>query len=640
MYLFWTFIVRQLNGEKLRALASVLGIALGIAVVLGVRIANESSVQGFEKALELVAGKTSLEIVGAGPDLSEERLLQLGWLETFGQISPIIDGEARASFPAGPSESLRILGVDILRDESFREYHLVRLAGQSRDPNTREFLDLLNNPRSIVLTQKFARRHGLDLGSNLSLIIGDRLETLEVRGLLLDRGPAQALDGTFALMDIAAAQWVFRRLGRIDRIDLQLKTGMSVDEAEAAVAARLPKGLAVQRPSRRGREVEKMLEAFHFNLTALSHIALLVGLFLIYNTVSLSVITRRQEIGILRALGVSRRRVLGLFLAEAGLLAALGCALGFVLGRWLAWGTLKLTSTTVDRLYIRSAAEPMPVEVEHLALAFAVGMPLALLAALVPALEASRVAPTTAIRGTDWLESRFRLSRKQRWLPPILFGLAAWFACFDSVEGIPLFGYAACLAMVFGVAFLVPALLQVSGRVGSFLLKRFTRVEAHLANANLEGSIPRISISVAALAVSLSMLVSIAVMIGSFRETVEYWVQQTLRSDLYLVPAARSNILSESALSPEVVRQVSLNPNVAAIDRFVSFGISYQGRRVVLGCGDFAVLLERGGLLFKAPRQGHLAMRAAIGEDAVVVSESFALRNRKAVGDTLLLKHA
>ncbi len=326
-----------------------------------------------------------------------------------------------------------------------------------------------------------------------------------------------------------------------------------------------------------------------------------------------------------------------MFLAEAGLLAGLGCALGLVLGRWLALGALRLTSTTVDRLYIQSAAEPMPVGFEHLALAFAVGMPLALLAALVPALEASRLAPTIAVRSADWLESRFRLSWRQQWLPPTLFGLAACFACFDSVEGVPLFGYAACLATVFGVAFLVPAVLYACGRAGSCLLKRFTRVEAHLANANLKGSIPRISISVAALAVSLSMLTSIAVMIGSFRETVEYWVQQTLRADLYLAPAARSSIWSEAALSPEVVRQVSLNSNVAAVDRFVSFGMAYQGRRVVLGSGDFPVLLERGGLLFKAPARGRSAMRAAIGEDAAVVSESFALRHEKAVGDTVFL---
>ncbi|MDE2963434.1 MAG: ABC transporter permease, partial [Acidobacteriota bacterium] len=294
MDLFRTFILRRLRKEKLRALATVLGVALGIAVVLAVRMANQTSVRSFEAALEMVAGKTSLEIVGSGQGLREERLLELDWLERFGQISPVIEGEARASFPSGEREWLRILGVDILRDETLRDYSLVRFADRQHSPTPREFLQLLSDPGAIVLTQKLARRHGLDPGSGLDLDIGDRRDTLTVRGLLLDRGPARALNGTFALMDIAAAQWLFGRLGRIDRVDLRLKSEISIDRAEAAIAARLPEGLSVQRPSRRGRQVEKMLEAFHFNLTALSHIALLVGLFLIYNTVSLSVITRRR----------------------------------------------------------------------------------------------------------------------------------------------------------------------------------------------------------------------------------------------------------------------------------------------------------------------------------------------------------
>ena len=637
MHLFRTFILRRLRKEKVRALATVLGVALGIAVVLAVRMANQSSVRSFESALEMVAGKTSLEIVGSGQGLREERLLELDWLQRFGRISPVIEGEARASLPSGTTEWLKILGVDILRDETFRDYRLVRFADRQQSPTPREFLQLLSDPGAIVLTQKLAQRHDLDLGSGLDLDIGDRRETLTVRGLLLDRGPARALNGTFALMDIAAAQWLFGRLGRIDRVDLRLKPGISIDRAEAAIAARLPEGLAVQRPSRRGRQVEKMLEAFHFNLTALSHIALLVGLFLIYNTVSLSVITRRQEVGILRALGVSRRQVAGLFLAEAGLLATLGCTLGILLGGWLARGALRLTGSTLDRLYIRSAAEPVSLGPDHLVLAFAVGIPLALLAALVPALEASRVAPTEAARGADRVESRFRLSWRQRWLPPILSAMAVGFACLDSVDGLPLFGYAACLSTVFAVAFLVPVVLHVSGRAGSWLTRRWTGVEALLANANLSGSISRISISVAALAVSLSMVTAISIMIGSFRETVQYWVEQTLRADLFVAPATRSNVYSESTLSPEVVRLISTNPRVAAVDPFTSYNIDYQGRRVLLGSGDFEVHLSRSGLLFKAPRQARSAMRAAIGEDAAVVSESFALRHRKAVGDRLVL---
>jgi putative ABC transport system permease protein len=168
---------------------------------------------------------------------------------------------------------------------------------------------LLADPRSILLTEKFARPRGLTLGSRFPLIIGDRRREFVVRGLLLDEGPARALQGNFALMDIAAAQLAFNRLGTLDRVDVKLKRGLRLDAAEDEIKGKLPQSLMVTRPESGYREVEKMIAAFHFNLSALGSIALLVGLFLIYNTVSISVITRREEVGALRAVGASRRLV-------------------------------------------------------------------------------------------------------------------------------------------------------------------------------------------------------------------------------------------------------------------------------------------------------------------------------------------
>ena len=191
-------------------------------------------------------------------------------------------------------------------------------------PTTTDLLQLLTDERSVVITEKLARRHDYSLGGEITLLAGDRVNAYIIRGLLKDQGPARVLDGNFVLMDIAAAQLAFDRLGRLDRIDVQLAPGRSVESAVGEIARRLPAGLHAQRPSRRSEQVETMLAAFHLNLTALSWIALLVGLFLVYNTVTISVVARREEIGTLRALGVSRRQVLGLFLGEAAALAAAG----------------------------------------------------------------------------------------------------------------------------------------------------------------------------------------------------------------------------------------------------------------------------------------------------------------------------
>src|SRR6185436_7713445 len=275
------------------------------------------------------------------------------------------------------------------------------------------------------------------------------------------------------LMDIAAAQLAFSRLGLLDRVDVKLKPGIDVDAAEAEIAKRLPASLAVTRPQEGYGQVEKMIAAFHFNLTALGSIALLVGLFLIYNTISISVITRREEIGSLRAVGAGRGVVLALFLGEALLFATAGAGIGLGLGRLMANAAVRFTATTVETFYVASAATQtagaQSIGLIDVVLAFAVALPLASIAAALPALEASRVRPIEAMRGAERLSGAFKPSLKLTALALVLFGLGYALSRLDAVNGLPLFGYAAALALTFGGAFLVPASLWLACRIGARL---------------------------------------------------------------------------------------------------------------------------------------------------------------------------
>ncbi len=634
MRLFRLFILRHLGHERARSVSAVLGFALGIAVIVAIRLANASSLRGFESALEIISGKTSLEITSPG-GVDETRIPELAWLGAYGVLSPVLEGDARVSTASG-AEVVRVLGVDILRDRALRDYRLLDFGG-GRQPDSREFLALLVDPHSVILTARFAGRFGVTAGQEVEIAIGDRAQRFTVRGLLRDTGPAQALDGNVALMDIAAAQWAFASLGRLTRIDVRLNDGVAVDDAERRIAARLPAGLSVQRPARRGREVEKMLQAFHFNLSALSYVSLLVGLFMIYNTISVSVVARREEIGSLRALGAGRATVLGLFLGEAAILAAAGCGLGLLLARYLALGAVSLTSTTVSVLYRGVVSPPPAVGFGDAVLAFAVGLPLALVSASIPALEAARVPPADAVRGADRLETRYRLRLRHLSFPALLL-LAGWgLARLGPVGGLPVFGFCSALLIVFGGAALTPLVLFLLARAGRRPLARLLNVEGMLAHANLSGSVPRLSVSVAALSLSLSMMVAIAVMVGSFRATVIYWVGQTLRADLYLSPALRGASGAPAALSPEVVQAVTADPAVSAVDPFRREEAPFGGGTITLGCSDFSVLLARGGLMFKSPREGRRAALAAVGTDAVVASESFCLKHGYADGDRVEL---
>ena len=640
MNLFRWFILRPLRADPARTGVTVAGIAVGIAVVIAIRLANTSSVLGFETALNAMSGRTSLEITGAGNGVAEERLAELGWLREYGLASPVVEGDVLLAPPGAAdagAELVRLLGVDILRDRPFRDYPLVDAASPG-EVTTRRFLALLTDPQAVILTRELAGRRRLAVGSAVDLVSGGRRAGLIVKGLLGREGPAEVLDGNFALMDIAAAQLALDRLGRVDRVDVRLADGLDAAAARQAIAGRLPPGLAVQRPERRGAQVEKMLAAFHFNLTALSYIALLVGMFLVYNTVSVGVITRRAEIGMLRTVGAPRRAVLALFLGEAAGLALVGCAAGAPLGWLLAQAAVQMTASTVSTFWVAAAAQVPPLTLGDVAAAFAAGVPLALVAAVVPAREAARITPVGALRDDGGLLLRRRLPKRYPLGAAALLAAGAWCATRPAVDGLPVFGLLAVLAVVFAAALCVPPALYGLQRLRG--PRRWLRVEGELACTNLGGAIRRLSISAAALMVSLAMMVAIAVMVGSFRETVAYWVGRSLQADLFVAAGRGSPAGGRQTVSADVEAALDAHESVLAVDAFRSVDLPYRDALIVVGAGRFDVLLEHGNLLFKAPADGRRALAAARGRPAVVVSESFALRFGAAVGDTVTLRTA
>ena len=638
MTLFRYFIVRALRRDASRCFVTVAGLTLGVAVVLAIRLANESSVRGFEAALDVVAGQTSLEIVGAGGWVPEAALAELGWLREYGQVSPVIDRTARIGAPDGTETAVRVLGIDILRDQPFRDYRLLQLSQLGRQARPQELLGLLLDQSSIVLTQRFAERHDITLETPVQLVIGDRVHESVTRGLLLDEGPARLVGGQLALLDIAAAQLLFGRLGWLDRVDVRLHDSVAIDDAEEVIASRLPEGLRVQRPLQRGRQVERMLAAFHFNLTALSYIALVVGLFLVYNTIAVAVISRRREIGMLRALGAGRWLVLQLFLGEAMGLACVAAVCGTPAGWLLAQVAVRLTSTTVNTLYVTAAATVPGLGLGDFVLSAAVAVPLALVAAAIPAVEAAGITPLAAVRESErWIRTP-RL-RRLFLLAGVSFGGAGWLSTLEPVGRMPVYGLGAVLAVLFGAAVVVPVCLELLRRYGRGVLARCCGVEGLLAHANLSAAVSRLGVSVAALVVSLAMLAAIAIMIESFRSTVTYWVSQTLQADLFVAPGDRAPVGSPVSISRSAEHRISAHPAVVAVDGFRSVDLAYGPGQdlIILGAGHYQVLLEHGGLLFKAPADGWAAMRGGIGTDAGVVSETFSLKYAVDVDETIEL---
>lgn len=652
--LFRQFILRSLLGEKARSAVALLGIAAGVAVMVAIRLANSSVTETFEAAVDAVGGNTTLRIRGTAGRFDELKLRDLDALRERVRLSPVIETYAMVAtdtsvggadfrseqgiFPRG--ELLQVLGVDVLLDFDFRDYQILR-TGRDDQQSAREALSLLQDPQSVILTEKFLRRRGLRVGDSIRLVFASKPADYHIRGVLLDQGPAKTLDGAFALMDIAGAQYAADRLGVIDHVDVISLKETDLDELRAWIADRLPEGLVVEQPDASFGRTDTMLSAFQFNLEALSSIALIVGLFLIYNTLAVSVASRRREIGLLQAAGAGRSVILKLFLGEALLLTCLGLAIGLPLGRFLASFAVQGAAQTVETFYIagiaESSASHLQLGISDILQAIGIVLPLAMLAAVIPAWDAASTPPVEAARGSS-------NASRLRWRLLLVSGVGlfatGWALTYaDPIAGKPIFGFLAELLFMAAAAVVTPLALAAacwSIRYTASSLLPKTRTELRLASSNLMASAPRVSVSVAALGVSLAMMVAIAVMVGSFRDTMVYWLDTALSADLAVKPVIQSSAMSEARMSPQAIDAIEADEDVAETLWITARQLPIADQSIRLGVTEMDRAIRRAGMLLKAPSDRSL-VETTNWSNSAMVSESYALRFKVGVGDSILL---
>src|SRR4030043_318405 len=353
----------HLRLNKMRAFLSLIGIVLGVSVFVAVQIAIHTSIESFNATVDHVSGKANLQVTSFGRGFPEEVYLKIKKVPGVKAATPVIQFIPKIDEPIG--EPLYLLGIDIFSDQQFRDY-------QFREGNEEE-LNFLRNPKAIAITEKLAHRHGLKKGDNLTLIAGSKKIDLIITNLLKMEGPAKSLEGNFGLMDIASAQEALEKVGLIAGIDCILDKSVPFDQVQKELKGVIPPGIELRPSDTRSGQIEKMVSAFHLNLTALSLISLMGGWFLIYNATSVSVIQRRREIGILRSLGISRSQVLRLFICEAGLIGCLGSLVGIGIGLGLAKVMLYSVSRTITALYILVKTENLVISPFVLCIGFGMG---------------------------------------------------------------------------------------------------------------------------------------------------------------------------------------------------------------------------------------------------------------------------
>src|SRR5881397_829373 len=388
---------RHLRSQGIRVALTVGGVACGVALVVAIRVINASTLAAFTDAIEDLAGTAALQVRGAGP-FGEAVADRVRAVPGADHAVPIVTATFFAVDPPAAGEALAVFAADVTDGHAIRTLHLV----QAGDRVVDDPLSFLVDPRSIILTDTFAARLGLGIGSSVRLRTPTGIQTFTLRGIFPAGGVGRAFGGNLVLMDVIGAQVVLARERLIDQVDVTLRPGVRVDDAERSVNAVLESGLEAVRPARRGEQIERYLQSFQAVLSGVSGLALLAALFVIGSTVATSVRARRREIGLLRCIGAERRHVLGLFLGEALVVGVGGTLVGVPLGLGLARLLLPTVRESAELVFaMRFFTAGLDVSPATLALGAAAGLGAALLAGFLPARAAVRVTPLAAVRSTD-----------------------------------------------------------------------------------------------------------------------------------------------------------------------------------------------------------------------------------------------
>ncbi|HSR33985.1 MAG TPA: ABC transporter permease [Anaerolineae bacterium] len=610
----WNIGWRYLLRHPWQTAMMVLGIALGVAVAVAVDLANASATRAFDYSTDAVAGRTTHQILGGPQGLDEALYVELRrrGLATSGiPAAPIVTEYVYS--PQLGDRPFQLLGVDPFAEAPFRNY-----VWGDGNGSIRELTGLLTQPGAVLLALDTAAYYGLAPGDRLNLEVGGYRREAFVAGLLnpADKLSRRTLEGLI-LADLATAQELTDRLGRLDRIDLILPGDGSAVSDE--LRALLPAGVQIVAVDTRAGTIEEMTAAFRLNLLALSLLALVVGLFLIYNTMTFSVVQRRPLFGTLRCLGVTRREVFALVVSEALVVGTLGAVLGLGLGIVMGRGAVQAVTQTISDLYFVVTVQEVEIAASSLVKGALLGILATVLVAAPPAWEAASV-PARVALSRSGLEGKAR-----RAVAGAAIGSLVLAAVGLGLLAIPTrsltVSFAGTLAIVVAFAALTPLATTLLMRIATGPLGGIWGALGRMAPRNVVTSISRTAVAVAALMVAVSVTIGVSLMIGSFRTTVVTWLDQVLQGDVYVSAPSRTSTQATTPLDPAVLPLVEAWPGIERVDLLRTATVeSPHGPVSVFGVynPDF------GDRPFLSADLSSAEIWAAMQDGAVVVSEPYA----------------
>ncbi|MDR9417983.1 ABC transporter permease [Gracilimonas sp.] len=619
--LLWLSSLRFLLRHPWHFALSILGVALGVAVVVSIDISNNSAKTAFSLSTEAVTGKATHQIKGAAEDLDDDIYTDVRIKAGIRKSAPVVEGYARVE---GVNRMFQVLGVDPIAEAPFRDY-----ASQEAGIELSEFISGKNTG---MITETVAQELSTEIGDSLDISVGGRSFNIQLVGVIetKDDRSEKALQ-SLLVVDVNTAQRLFDMKGELSRIDLILPENS--DDKIQQLQSVLPDGVDVIRSDSRTETVAQMTRAFEFNLQALSLLALLVGMFLIYNTMTFSVVQRRPIIGRMRALGVTKNEILFVILKEALLIGILGTLIGIAAGIVLAQGLVKLVTQSINDLYFVLSVQELTIDAPALIKGILLGLGATLLASFWPAREASQAEVTTVLKRSS---SESKITSRIYKLAG--FGLAGGLTGFGILYipggGIAA-GYTSLLFMIIGFSLIIPLMMVGLAKLFRPVFGTFNGLIGKMSVQGVITELSRTSVAIASLVVAVAATVGVGVMVDSFRTTVVSWLEAQLEADIYVQPPSSVSRFADATLVPELSTLLKGTEGIAESHTVRSIDV-----RTNLG-DDNLVAINQGATArntYQLKEGSEDFWQRYSSEDILMVSEVYAYRNAVGLGDSIFVQ--
>ncbi len=659
--LLWCrFSWRHIRLAPVSSLLLVIILALGVAVYFSIRLANRAAVSSFQNFTDILTAESDGLISAPAGSLPEQTLAELRTTFAATPVHIVAVLETTATRPSSPSnagsigsrETFQILGVDLVAVQNLPSARSANqtwfeqqkaLAQGSTAVTLADSWGRLSDPHAVFVTARFVLKQNLAIGSTLELVINEQIHLLHIAGFIPTDPARPTPPDSLLIMDLPALQTLTGRTGRLDRVEFVLPDGPDRSHRWEKLRLELVRlagdRWTVSTPSGRRDSAAIMTLAFQLNLTVLSLLALVVGLYLVVQALDGAVIRRREEIAILRALGVTNSAIHRAWLLEAAVLGLVGGATGLLLGWAGAQAAVRVVGQTVNALYYTNSARAAALEFDEAAVALLIAVLSSILAGWWPARQAASTPPAQLLgRGRSAIPTR-----QSRWLLPtaVLLALTGAFLCLlpplrlNGGARISLAAYLTALCWLLSAGFAAGLLPPLAAQ----LLRPLAQFSApfRLALSHLRHPTGRHRLAIAGLVCAIAMTAGMAILVGSFDTTLRGWIERTFMADLYLSSDGAQSASTQNHIRPETWRALIAHPSVLDANVVQVAEVQLPGGSTLLMGGNPAFMRSYSRIAWREEPTDNTLWDPAINDSLAIASESFSHRFQLHRGDSLTL---